>query len=239
MNEKTPRKLAKLGPKADDSAAVKKLSSIRGGKTQKEVATLLGVNTRTVRRWESGQHAPRQHTAHALQGHLDIAPPPIPTKSCTAFSFIDLFAGIGGMRHAFEGIGGQCVFTSEWDSFAQTTYSTNFAKTHILAGDITQIDAESIPAHDVLLAGFPCQPFSYAGKQKGFVDTRGTLFFEIERLLALHQPSGFLLENVRGLTTHDGGRTLATMNCRNGSAINGKASASSILFSIKGCIPSA
>jgi DNA (cytosine-5)-methyltransferase 1 len=216
MKAMTSQKLAKQGPTADDSAAVKKLSSIRDGKTQKEVAHLLGVNTRTVRRWENGQHAPRQHTAHALQGHLDIAPPRSCAKQNAKFSFIDLFAGIGGMRHAFEGIGGQCVFTSEWDSFAQTTYSTNFTKTHILAGDITQIDAEAIPAHDVLLAGFPCQPFSIAGVSKknslgkahGFAcDTQGTLFFDVARIIEAKQPKAFLLENVKNLLSHDKGRT--------------------------------
>lgn len=216
MKDLAPKKLAKLGPKADDSAAVKKLSTLRGGKTQKEVAYFLGVNTRTVRRWESGENAPRQHTAHALQSNLDIAPPPSLVKENTAFTFIDLFAGIGGMRQAFEGIGGQCVFTSEWDSFAQTTYGTNFAKTHVFAGDITQVDAETVPVHDVLLAGFPCQPFSIAGVSKknslgkahGFAcDTQGTLFFDVARIIEAKQPKAFLLENVKNLLSHDKGRT--------------------------------
>lgn len=127
--------------------------------------------------------------------------------------FVDLFAGIGGIRLGFEqalnalDIPSKCVLSSEIDSNAQETYRLNYGEAP--QGDIYKI--QQFPKFDFLLAGFPCQPFSYAGKQKGFVDTRGTLFFEIERLLALHQPRGFLLENVRGLTTHDGGRTLATI----------------------------
>jgi DNA (cytosine-5)-methyltransferase 1 len=127
--------------------------------------------------------------------------------------FVDLFAGIGGIRLGFEqtmaefGIDCECVLSSEIDKHAQETYRMNFGDSP--QGDIHQIT--SYPPFDFLLGGFPCQPFSYAGKQKGFGDTRGTLFFEIERLLATYQPSGFLLENVRGLTTHDGGRTLSTI----------------------------
>ena len=127
--------------------------------------------------------------------------------------FVDLFAGIGGIRLGFEqalgelGIASKCVLSSEIEPNAQETYRLNYGEAP--QGDIYKI--QQFPKFDFLLAGFPCQPFSYAGKQKGFVDTRGTLFFEIERLLALHQPGGFLLENVRGLTTHDGGRTLATI----------------------------
>lgn len=127
--------------------------------------------------------------------------------------FVDLFAGIGGIRLGFEqtmaelGADCECVLSSEIDKHAQETYRMNFGESP--QGDIHQI--KSYPQFDFLLGGFPCQPFSYAGKQKGFGDTRGTLFFEIERLLATYQPSGFLLENVRGLTTHDGGRTLRTI----------------------------
>ena len=127
--------------------------------------------------------------------------------------FVDLFAGIGGIRLGFEqamgemGLGCECVLSSEIDAHAQETYRLNYGEKP--QGDIYKI--QNFPDFDFLLAGFPCQPFSYAGKQKGFGDTRGTLFFEIERLLATHQPQGFLLENVRGLTTHDGGRTLKTI----------------------------
>jgi DNA (cytosine-5)-methyltransferase 1 len=133
-------------------------------------------------------------------------------------SFIDLFAGIGGMRLAFEDLGGECVFSSEWDKFAQLTYEANFGERPF--GDIRQIDASDIPPHDVLLAGFPCQPFSLSGVSKknslgrphGFEDpTQGTLFFEIKRILAYHRPSAFLLENVKNLRSHDAGNTYATI----------------------------
>ena len=122
------------------------------------------------------------------------------------FKFIDLFAGIGGIRIAFERVGGKCVFSSEWDLHAQKTYEANFGE--IPKGDITKIKNESIPKHDILLAGFPCQPFSIIGNKKGFDDTRGTLFFEIDRILAHHRPQDFLLENVKQIVSHDNGRTL-------------------------------
>jgi DNA (cytosine-5)-methyltransferase 1 len=123
--------------------------------------------------------------------------------------FIDLFAGIGGMRLPFEILGGKCVFTSEIDKFARQTYEANF--TGEVAGDITKIKEEEIPGHDLLLAGFPCQSFSQAGLKKGFGDTRGTMFFEVARILAHHKPNYFLLENVKGLKNHDGGQTLKVM----------------------------
>lgn len=121
------------------------------------------------------------------------------------FTFIDLFAGIGGMRQAFERHGGRCVFSSEWDKFAQITYQTNFKE--MPYGDITKIPTKEIPAHDILLAGFPCQPFSHAGLKKGFDDTRGTLFFDVARIIEDKRPSLALLENVKGFKNHDGGRT--------------------------------
>lgn len=123
---------------------------------------------------------------------------------------VDLFAGIGGIRLGFELASNHtvdCVFTSEWDKYAQQTYRTNFPNEKI-HGDITQIDEKIIPQHDVLLAGFPCQPFSQAGLKKGFSDTRGTLFFDIERILRHTQPQSFLLENVKQLKGHDKGNTL-------------------------------
>lgn len=119
--------------------------------------------------------------------------------------FIDLFAGIGGIRIPFDELGYQCVFSSEWDKAACDTYEANFGKRP--SGDITQIPAQNIPPHDLLLAGFPCQAFSIMGKMRGFADTRGTMFFEIERILSYHRPSVMLLENVKQLTTHDNGRT--------------------------------
>ena len=121
------------------------------------------------------------------------------------FTFIDLFAGIGGIRMPFEELGGTCVFTSEWDKSAQMVYLANFGeKPH---GDITKIESSKIPDHNILLAGFPCQPFSIIGNGLGFADTRGTLFFEIERILKDKKPEAFLLENVKQLVKHDNGRT--------------------------------
>jgi DNA (cytosine-5)-methyltransferase 1 len=121
------------------------------------------------------------------------------------FTFIDLFAGVGGIRIPFDAAGGECVFTSEWDKFAQQTYISNFHDE--VHGDITQVDETEIPAHDVILPGFPCQPFSHAGLKEGFNDTRGTLFFDIERIARYHEPKVILLENVKGLVSHDKGRT--------------------------------
>ena len=125
------------------------------------------------------------------------------------FTFIDLFAGIGGIRIPFDELGGNCVFTSEFDKFAQQTYEANFRE--IPSGDITLIDEKDIPKHDLLLGGFPCQAFSNAGLRKGFNDTRGTLFFDIARILDYHKPKAFLLENVKGLRGHDNGNTLRTI----------------------------
>jgi len=122
------------------------------------------------------------------------------------FKFIDLFAGVGGMRLGFESAGGECVFSSEWDASAQKTYQANFGD--IPHGDITQIDAKSVPDFDVLLAGFPCQPFSSIGKRQGFKhETQGTLFYDVLRIIEKKRPVSFLLENVQGLLTHDKGNT--------------------------------
>lgn len=125
------------------------------------------------------------------------------------FKFIDLFAGIGGIRLGFESFGGECVFSSEWDSFAQDTYEANFNERPF--GDITQINPSDIPDHDILLGGFPCQAFSICGDQKGFSDTRGTLFFNIEQILKIKKPFAFMLENVKNLKSHDKGRTFKTI----------------------------
>lgn len=139
---------------------------------------------------------------------------PFPPNKNPKFKFIDLFAGIGGMRLAFHNLGGKCVFTSEWNYFAQKTYEANFGE--VPFGDITKIDEQEIPNHDILLAGFPCQPFSIAGVSKknslgrahGFQDeTQGTLFFDIKRILAQKRPKAFLLENVKNLRSHDKGNT--------------------------------
>jgi DNA (cytosine-5)-methyltransferase 1 len=137
-----------------------------------------------------------------------------------AFTFVDLFAGIGGMRLAFESVGGRCVFTSEWNPFARRTYTANFGEGHSIAGDIREQAEDAIPDHDLLLAGFPCQPFSIAGVSKknalgrphGFAcATQGTLFFDVARILAAKRPRAFLLENVKNLVGHDHGRTFGVI----------------------------
>lgn len=187
----------------------------------REVAMALGVDARTVRRWHARECEPPPYVDDAirqrllpLKGDADAAP--------AAFTFIDLFAGIGGMRKAFESQGGKCVFTSEWDAYARKTYAANFhdGPDHLFAGDITQVHESDVPDHDVLLAGFPCQPFSIAGVSKknalgrphGFADkTQGTLFFDVARIIAEKRPKAFLLENVKNLVSHDKGRTLSTI----------------------------
>lgn len=131
---------------------------------------------------------------------------PMPSKRWDSFRFIDLFAGIGGIRLGFESVGGKCVFSSEWDEAASKTYEANFGEKP--AGDITKIPAHEIPDFDILLGGFPCQPFSIIGDKEGFNhETQGTLFFDIERILREKKPSAFMLENVRNLTVHDKGNT--------------------------------
>lgn len=137
-----------------------------------------------------------------------------PVQDDGSYTFIDLFAGIGGMRLAFESAGGRCVYSNEWNKYSQQTYYANFGVQP--DGDITKVDAESIPDHDILVAGFPCQPFSIAGVSKknslgratGFEDkTQGTLFFDICRILKAKRPKAFMLENVKNLCSHDKGRT--------------------------------
>lgn len=139
---------------------------------------------------------------------------PFPPTAKPKFKFIDLFAGIGGIRLAYQNLGGKCVFSSEWNNFAKKTYEANFGE--VPFGDITQISEKSIPDHDVLLGGFPCQPFSIAGVSKknalgrkhGFLDeTQGTLFFDIARIIEHKKPKAFMLENVKNLVSHDKGNT--------------------------------
>ena len=138
----------------------------------------------------------------------ELRPDVHPERETTTptFTFVDLFAGIGGMRLGFERAGGRCVFSSEWDPAAQVVYFNNHLE--VPFGDITQIPPHFVPEHDVLVGGFPCQPFSHAGKKLGIADTRGTLFHSIAEIAEAAQPRFIFLENVRGLTAHDGGRTL-------------------------------
>ncbi len=178
-----------------------------------EIANELGVSSSTVSRWLKRETEPKPYVLPSLQQMLMPFGKPANQGD---FTFIDLFAGIGGIRQAFELNGGRCVFTSEWDTYAQRTYHANFADGQPIAGDITAIAEADIPEHDVLLAGFPCQPFSIAGVSKknalgrahGFADeTQGTLFFDVARILQAKRPSAFLLENVKNLQSHDKGNT--------------------------------
>jgi DNA (cytosine-5)-methyltransferase 1 len=149
-----------------------------------------------------------------LQESRVLSRTPFRPKTSASFTFVDLFAGIGGMRLAFERAGGRCVFSSEWDTSARSTYFANFGE--VPFGDLTVIANEKrrsdeIPRHDVLVGGFPCQAFSIAGFKGGFGDTRGTLFFNLARVIEVHRPRAFLLENVKGLAGHDRGRTLSVI----------------------------
>ncbi len=203
---------ATLTPVSDQGAALSCLDEARKHHTQAAIAKYLDIDVRTVRRWEARETHPPAYLSHALQQLLPFGE----DRPEGAFDFIDLFAGIGGLRKAFEQIGGRCVFTSEWDTYAQKTYAENFRDGHPIAGDITQVQAADIPNHDVLLAGFPCQPFSIAGVSKknalgkahGFAcETQGTLFFDVARIIEAKRPRAFLLENVKNLVSHDKGRT--------------------------------
>lgn len=182
--------------------------------SQAEIAKHMGCDVRQVRRWECRESQPKPYALARLeqlplfQGRRH--------EASGEFSFIDLFAGIGGCRLGFEQNGGRCVYTSEWDKNCLRTYQENFRVDHEIAGDITKVAESDIPDHDVLLAGFPCQPFSIAGVSKknslgrehGFMcEAQGTLFFDIARILEAKRPRAFLLENVKNLKSHDKGRT--------------------------------
>jgi len=199
----------------------------RAGLSLIETAQLIGRHERTVRRYDSclidGTNAPPRLVVDALLNAVQKR------REATSsgdrhFRFIDLFAGIGGLRIPMEEIGGECVFTAEWDRFSKETYTANFAsnESHMMEGDVRPYasNPEKIPDHDVLVAGFPCQPFSIAGVSKknslgkphGFLcDTQGTLFYDLAEIIRYHQPPVFLLENVKNLERHDGGKTFATI----------------------------
>jgi DNA (cytosine-5)-methyltransferase 1 len=181
------------------------------GLSTKQLSDALGFGKdgdKIIRGWESGEMVPDDGQYNMVMSFAsDIS---FKTTDNPEFSFIDLFAGIGGIRIPFMELGGNCIFSSEWDKHAQTTYRINFGETP--AGNIREIKTSDIPDFDILLGGFPCQPFSQAGLHKGFSDTRGTLFFEIERIIdekkkSGHAPKAFLLENVKRLKGHDGGNT--------------------------------
>lgn len=191
---------------------------IQSGLSFDLLAASLGYSSRQLRRFERGTVIPRPPVMEALRrlaSKRDSSPQ-------IAFRFVDLFAGIGGLRRGFDGLGGKCVFTCEWNAYARQTYSANFrdGDDHVFHGDITTIDAKDVPAHDVLLAGFPCQPFSIAGVSKknalgrdhGFkCEAQGTLFFDVARMIEHHRPKAFLLENVKNLMNHDKGKTFSVI----------------------------
>jgi DNA (cytosine-5)-methyltransferase 1 len=185
-------------------------------RSQDDLASLLGVTERTIRRWVVGEQVPRSAFLTAISH--DLARDERPRQP--DFTFVDLFAGIGGLRRGFQPLNGKCVFTCEWDQHACRTYKANFPDGEDIAGDITGVLPASVPNHDILLAGFPCQPFSLAGVTKknslgrahGFKDkAQGTLFFNILKILEGKEPKAFLLENVKNLRSHDGGRTYAVI----------------------------
>ncbi|WP_322091740.1 DNA (cytosine-5-)-methyltransferase [Paraburkholderia bannensis] len=201
------------------------LAQARQRFTQQQIATHVGKDVKTVRRWEKGETPCPAMLDAALRELLRSTEP---ASAATAhahdaparFRFVDLFAGIGGIRMGFEAHGGACVMTSEWNPFSKKTYLENYGpkdgEGHAYVGDIVEFPAADVPDHDVLLAGFPCQPFSIAGVSKknamgrphGFeCSTQGTLFFDVARIIAEKRPAAFLLENVKNLLSHDHGRT--------------------------------
>ncbi len=189
----------------------------KAGYSVPEAARHLDYSEGHIYRWIRGEEKPRAGITRLLELEIESRHPVLGVGD---FRFIDLFAGIGGLRKAMEFVGGRCVFTSEWDKFAQQTYLANFADNRPIAGDIREVDAAAIPEHDVLVAGFPCQPFSIAGVSKknalgrahGFDDeTQGTLFFDVLRILKHHRPAAFLLENVKNLKSHDKGKTFSVI----------------------------
>ena len=189
------------------------------GLTQEQVAESVGISVSALSKFETGRVvSPRRDVLTPLRqlSCQDALAASGDGRRRPPFTFIDLFAGIGGMRIAFEAAGGRCLFTSEWDKRSQQTYRENFGADEEIAGDIREVYAQDIPAHDLLVAGFPCQPFSIAGVSKknalgrahGFAcQTQGTLFFDIVRILDFHRPAAFLLENVKNLISHDRGNT--------------------------------
>lgn len=185
---------------------------LRGSMTRRQLAESLGVSTSTVERWETGKVECKAAYLPALKKLYYGTT----HETGTDFRTLDLFAGIGGIRRGFASAGGHAVFSSEWNEFSTRTYRTNYGFAEQMTGDITQVQVDDIPDCDVVLAGFPCQPFSVAGvakkrslgRETGFRDkTQGTLFFDVARIIAAKQPAAFLLENVKNLTSHDKGRT--------------------------------
>jgi len=184
---------------------------VRLNMTQKELADAVGLSKngdRTIRRWENSETSPSKLELSAILNFPEIAP--FRSESTAKYKKIDLFAGIGGTRLGFQLTGKtKSVFSSEIDKFAIKTYKANFGETP--HGDITEIDEKDIPDHDILVGGFPCQAFSQAGKKLGFDDIRGTLFFDVARIIKEKRPKAVLLENVKNLVSHDKGRTFSVI----------------------------
>ncbi|NML32969.1 DNA (cytosine-5-)-methyltransferase [Paraburkholderia antibiotica] len=201
------------------AASLDLLKQARARFTQREIAAHVGKDIKTIRRWEKGETPCPAMLEPALRDLLrQGARAANSAGDAASFRFIDLFAGIGGIRMGFEAHGGECVLTSEWNEFSTRTYCDNYpgGDGHALIGDIVTFPADEVPNHDVLLGGFPCQPFSIAGVSKknalgrphGFeCTTQGTLFFDVARIIAEKRPAAFLLENVKNLLSHDKGRT--------------------------------
>lgn len=212
--------MSKINPAMNEFKSLRE----KAGLSHQEAAEKLAVSLRTLYRWDNGESFPKKLAIEKLRQIADAANTSRRINSHD-FRYIDLFAGIGGFRRAFDSIGGKCVFTSEWDKSCRTTYMQNYQCDHPVEGDIREFtkDEESlarIPKHDVLVGGFPCQPFSLAGVSKknslgrshGFKDTtQGTLFFDVAQIIHYHSPSAFLLENVKNLVSHDKKNTFKTI----------------------------
>ena len=206
--------ISNRSPRLNTLERLKKVSAFL---SEELLASELDITVKTLKNWLKDGAIPKEKQVDVCIDQI-LYRIKYPRRNIgTRFSFIDLFAGIGGIRRGFEAIGGECIFTSEWDKHSQKTYRANFNDHHPIVGDISAVDASLIPDHDVLLAGFPCQPFSLAGVSKknslgrahGFEDvTQGTLFFDVARIIKEKQPKAFLLENVKNLASHDKGRTM-------------------------------
>lgn len=212
------RRKALPAPSNDEETVLRLLRELSTVYSQGALAGRLGVVRKTVGRWLRGECHPPSYLEAKLR---ELSQPAhAPAAGEPWFRYIDLFAGIGGFRMAFDGLGGKCVFTSEWDENCQRAYKANYTVDHPLLGDIREVKATDVPDHDLLLAGFPCQPFSLAGvvkkeslgRKHGFLDkTQGTLFFDVARIIAAKRPRAFILENVKHLLSHDGGQTFKTI----------------------------
>ncbi len=194
-----------------NSASLIRQKRKRLNMTQKELADAVGMpknGDRTIRRWENGETSPSMLELNNILNFPEL--PPFPNNEEGRYRMIDLFAGIGGTRLGFWQTGAvNIVYSNEWDKFAQKTYYANYGD--MPDGDITQVDENTVPDHDILVGGFPCVAFSQAGLKRGFEDTRGTLFFDIARIIKAKRPRAFLLENVKNLLGHDKGRTFSVI----------------------------